>query len=54
MLKNKDFELPSFIGNVRESGNSLEVTIDARIVEFLGIKKGDLVKVIVKKIEKEE
>jgi len=47
-------EIPTFIANVRESGNSLEVTIDSRMVEFLGLVKGDLVTVMVKKIVREE
>ncbi len=48
----KNFELTSFPATVRTAGGSLILTIDAGVVKYEGIKEGDLIKVMVKKLMK--
>ena len=44
-------EYENFIGIVREAGNgSKEITLPINITRFLGIKSGDTVKVMIKKV----
>ena len=45
-------EYETFIGAVRKAGNgSLEITIPYRLVDFVGLKDGEIVKIMIKKIE---
>jgi antitoxin component of MazEF toxin-antitoxin module len=40
----------TFIGTVREAGNgSKEITLPHNLVKFMGLRKGDQVKVMIKK-----
>lgn len=47
-------ELTPFVAEVRENGNSLVITIDYRVVQYEGLKKGDLAKILIKKLNKPE
>lgn len=43
-------ETPYFLAKVRQVGNSLIMTLDNKIANFEGIKEGDMLKVIIKKL----
>jgi len=43
-------ESATFVTKARRSGGSIEITLDSKIVEYEGIKEGDLIKVLVKKL----
>jgi hypothetical protein len=48
-------ELTNFLAKTRRAGNtSLEVTIPLNVCEYEGLEEGDLIKVIIKKVKKEE
>lgn len=42
--------MEEFIGVVREAGNgSKEITLPANLVKFMGLKTGDVIKVLIRK-----
>ncbi len=50
----EDFEIPSFLQKVRKQGASYVITISPRVVKYLGLKEGNLVKVYTKKVNDEK
>jgi len=44
-------EFEVFYAEIREGNETLEITIPKRVCEFAGFKKGDSVKVMIKKAE---
>ena len=46
--------LAGFLGKVRVQGDSLVITLDKNVVTYEGIKAGDLVKVLIKVMKREE
>lgn len=45
-------DVDKFIATIRTSGNisnSLEITIPYKLVEFMGLKEGDIVTILIKK-----
>ena len=44
----------TFIDDIKENNNVLRVTIPSNLAKFAGMKKGDLVKVMIKKVGKGE
>ena len=48
-------EYESFVGKIRNGGNdNLEITIPLNLCIYAGFKDGDIVKVMIRKQEKEE
>ena len=43
-------EMAVFVTKARRSGGSLELTLDSKVAEYEGIKEGDLIKVMIKKL----
>lgn len=50
----EDTDIPVFVTKVRQTGSSLEITLDSKVCKFEGIQLGDFVKVIVRKMQKKE
>jgi hypothetical protein len=44
-------EYETFIDDIKDSNGVLRITIPTRLAKFTGMEKGDLVKVMIKKIE---
>lgn len=42
----------TFVRFIRKHGTSLAVSIPAEIIQLKGIKEGDLVKIVIEKVEK--
>jgi len=55
---NQEINTESFIANVRKGAGgentTLEITIDYKVAQYLGLRAGDKVKVLVKKINTQE
>ena len=43
-----------FVKKVRKSGSSLSISIPNDIVKLLGIKEGEIIRVIIEKIKREK
>jgi len=47
-------EFETFYDEIKESGGNLMITIPLKLVEYAGFKRGDKVKVMIRKKLKEE
>ena len=53
-MKVTDMEFESFIDTAKDINGVLRVTIPAKISQFMGLKEGDSIRVMVKKVPKKE
>jgi len=44
----------SFVTSVLETGGGLKITIPSKLCTYMGLKKGDTVKVLIKKVQPNE